>query len=101
MCAAVIQYQQHFSIDPAIEPLQPFVEYFESHPRFRVPTVGHSNVAKLNVLETTRLLILADNPKGHLVGSITVRAVGNRYTLLVLFSPFQLLCSQSSVKLMQ
>jgi len=97
---AIVENKQNFPVCHAkIKCFEPLEEDDLCHPSLRIVTIGTAKVIHVDVFETTRTFVLADDPERKLVGAIAIAADSQSETLLVLLFPFQLLCCQGIVRL--
>jgi hypothetical protein len=102
MCAAVVHNQKNITpYHPRIKPFQPLKKDDLCHPGLRVVSVLASKVVLVDVFETTRVFVFANDKKWKLVQAISIAAHSQRETLLVLFASFKLLCGQGIVRLLR
>ncbi len=98
MCAAVVHNQTNITpCHPRIKPFQPL----EKDVSLWVASVLASKAVLVDVFESARVFVFANDKKWKLVQAISTAAHSQRETLLVLFASFKLFCGQGIVRLLR
>ncbi len=102
MCATVVHNQKNITPCHArIKPFQPLEKDDLCHLGLRVASVLASKAVSVDVFETAKVFVFANDKKWKLVRAISIVAHSQRDTLLVLFASFKLLCGQGIVRLLR
>jgi hypothetical protein len=102
MCAVIVHNQKNITpCHPRIKPFQPLEKDDLCHPSLSVASVLTSKAVSVDVFETTRVFVFANDKKWKLVRAINIAAHSQCETLFVLFASFKLLCGQGIVCLLR
>jgi hypothetical protein len=69
------------------------------HQSLCIASINAAQAAKVNVFEATGIFVFSDDPKGELVGTVSVTAKSQGEPLFVLFAPLKLLCCKGIISL--
>jgi hypothetical protein len=79
--------------------VQPLQEDDLRHPSLCIASISAAQAAKVNIFEATGIFVFFDDPKGELVGTVSVTAKSQGEPLFVLFAPLKLLCREGIISL--
>jgi len=100
MCIAVFENQKDFAIgNMKVKCVQPLQEDDLRHPSLCIASINVAQAAKVNIFEATRIFVFSDDPKGELVGTVSVIAKSQGEPLFVLFAPLKLFCRMGIINL--
>ncbi len=102
MCVAGVHNQKKITpCHPRIKPFQLLEKDDLCHPGLRVASILASKAVLVDVFETARVFVFANDKKWKLVRAISIATHSQRETLFVLFASFKLLCGQGIVRLLR
>jgi hypothetical protein len=100
MCAAIVENQKDFVVgNMKVKCVQPLQEDDLRHPSFCTASISATQVAKVNIFETTGIFVFSDDPQGELVGTVSVTTKSQGESFFVLFAPLKLLCHEGIINL--
>jgi hypothetical protein len=100
MCATVVENQKDFAVgNMKVKCIQPLQEDDLHHPSLCIASISAAQAAKVNVFEAMGIFVFSDDPKGELVGIVSVTAKSQGEPLFVLFAPLKLLCHEGIISL--
>jgi hypothetical protein len=79
--------------------VQPLQEDDLRHPSLCIASISAAQAAKVNIFEATGIFVFFDDPKGELVGTVSVTAKSQGEPLFVLFAPLKLLYREGIISL--
>jgi hypothetical protein len=92
MCAAIVENQKDFTV-------QPLQEDDLHHLSICIASISAAQAAKVNVFEATGNFVFSDDPEGELVKTVSVTTKSQGEPLFVLFAPLKLLCCEGIINL--
>jgi len=100
MCATVVENQKDFTIgNMKVKCVQPLQEDDLHHPSLCIASINAAQAAKVNVFEAMGIFVFSDDPKGELVGTVSVITKSQGESLFVLFAPLKLLYREGIMSL--
>ncbi len=100
MCVAVVENQKDLTVgNTKVKCVQPLQEDDLRHPSLYIASISVAQATKVNVFEATGIFVFFDDPKGELVGTVSITTKSQGEPLFVLFVPFKLLCRKGIISL--